>query len=260
MITVIMPMKEPGQFYQKAINSIHANFPTAEIIVVGPEVAADHDVVREHIDNGTIKFFREPQKNLYSALNLAVSKASNAQIAWINVDDEMALLTDEAKKIVLKNSSDIYAFNVEFMNEEGNTTQMIECYDSGTFGSNFRDLWYCYVNSMIVKREVMSRCPFDENFRICSDRKYLFDLARQRPSVLKINSTLVRYRRHDASLTFNSQNRFKRRENAKSINQDLHTIYIREIVRPSSINSLLVAAVRYVRNIFEPFLFFLVKK
>ncbi|WP_341486797.1 glycosyltransferase [Pararhizobium sp. A13] len=260
MISVVMPMKEPGQFYEQAVRSILTNFPDAEIIVVGPTSAGRSPVVRADIESGRILFFQEPKKNLYSAVNLAISKASSDYIAWLNVDDEMAPISDEVIAAISQGTHDIHAFNVQFIDQNGDTSSEIVCYRSGSYGARLMDTWYCYVNSMIFRKSVLQALPFDDSYRICADRKFLFDLAQLAPSVCKHSETLVRYRRHEDSLTFNSQSRFVRRTNSPAINSELREIYRGQLAAPASVRTFLVAATRYVRNLAEPALYFMVKR
>lgn len=260
MISIAMPMKEPGSFYTQAIQSVLDNFPAADIVVVGPASAERYPAVQSDIRLGRIRFYEEPKKNLYSAVNFALSKARFEYVAWLNVDDEMAKLSDVALRTISQGSFDIYAFNVEFINRTGETTIKLDCYSSGQFGTKLADTWYCYVNSMIFRRELLQAVPFNENYSICSDRKFIFDLARLGPKVLKHNEPLIRYRKHDASLTFNSNSRFNRRTNSRMINRELRQICRSEVMNPSSLRSFLVACARYTRNVFEPFLFFMVKR
>ena len=260
MISVVMPMKEPGQFYERAIESILTNFPEAEIIVVGPTSAGQSPEVRADIISGRVLFFQEPEKNLYSAVNLAVSKASSNYVAWLNVDDEMAPISNQAIAGILDGKDDIHAFNVEFINQRGDATSEIVCYRSGRYGARLMDTWYCYVNSMIFRKSILQALPFDDTYRICADRKFLFDLAKLAPTVRKHSETLVRYRRHEGSLTFNSQSRFVRRSNSRAINRELRAIYRGQLKAPASFYTFIIAATRYLRNLAEPALFFMVKR
>lgn len=260
MISVVMPVKEAGCFYAQAIQSILRNFPTAEIIVVGPSTAAHEPEIQFDIECGRIRFYEEPRKNLYSAVNLAVSQARFAYIAWLNVDDEMAELSTVAVDTIISGADEIYAFNVEFINKSGKTTKSVDCYSSGIFGNKLKDTWYCYINSMIFRKDLLLAKPFDDSYFICADRKFIFGLARLGPKVRKLSETLVRYRRHEASLTFDSQNRFARRGNSRLINRELRRIYRDELAAPASLRTFVVAATRYIRNLFEPIFFFMVKR
>lgn len=260
MISVVMPMKEPGRFYGQAIRSILDNFPGADIVVVGPAQAGKNPEVQADVAAGRIRFFEEPKKNLYSAVNLAVSEARMDYVGWLNVDDEMVPLSAAARAAIAAGTDDIHAFNVAFITQTGEIRSEVACYDTGPFGSRLGDTWYCYVNSMIFRKSVLQATPFDDSYRICADRQFLFDLARLAPRVCKHPETLVRYRRHDDSLTFNSQSRFVRRANSAAINGELRRIYRGQLAAPVSLRTFLVAALRYARNLAEPALFFMVKR
>ena len=208
-LSIVMPCLNRVQFVEAAIESILSQGISGLEIIVADGGSKDGtlDVLRRYPE---VQVVSEPDSGLYDALNKAISRASGDIVGHLNTDD---IYLPNAFKSVLE----AFATCREAQMVCGGAELAILENDGWCVTEEFPAIKYGYLdwetvlkgpiltNARFYRREFLLTCmPFNQKYKIISDREFLIRVKKENPVIKLVPQSVLQYRSHSNSLTFNN--------------------------------------------------------
>lgn len=208
-LSIVMPCLNRVNFIAEALDSIfNQNLEGIEVIIAdGGSTDGTLDVLKNYPQ---VKVFVGPDTGLYQALNKAISNSSGEIIGHLNTDDIYLPGTFKAVLDAFNSNDDVdmVCGSAELVSEiEGGKWQIKEHFDALTHAKLTWPLVLkgaILTNARFYRRGFLMQCgPFDETYKLIADREFLIKALELRPRTIPVESTVLHYRQHADSLTFN---------------------------------------------------------
>lgn len=205
LITVITPSYNRARLITHAIESVLAqSYPHIEHIVVdGGSTDSTPELVREYPH---IRFFSEPDRGMYDALNKGIERATGEIIGFLNTDDvyEKNIFLDVAEGFADDSIMAVAGRALVLNGLPGEESLVVDEYspdknsvlEDSTIGSNYFNAWFFH-------RSVFEKIgKFNIGYRIIGDGDFMLRFALSNLKYVTIDKVTYKYYQHAGSLTF----------------------------------------------------------
>ena len=205
LITVITPSYNRARLITHAIESVLAqSYPHIEHIVVdGGSTDSTPELVREYPH---IRFFSEPDRGMYDALNKGIERATGEIIGFLNTDDvyEKNIFLDVAEGFADDSIMAVAGRALVLNGLPGEESMVVDEYspdknsvlEDSTMGSNYFNAWFFH-------RSVFEKIgKFNIGYRIIGDGDFMLRFALSNLKYVTIDKVTYKYYQHAGSLTF----------------------------------------------------------
>ncbi|MCF6267617.1 MAG: glycosyltransferase [Desulfuromusa sp.] len=169
-ITIVTVTYNAERYLEKTILSIiNQDYKELEYIIVdGGSTDSTIDIIKKYQEK--ISFWvSEKDNGIYDAMNKGVKYANGAYVNFMNAGDELFdpnVCSNVFKDLPL--DADLVYGDTLFCDQNGNE-KVVKAVDS-------QDLWKAMIfnhNSLFAKKKLLSKYPFDLNYKIVADSKFI---------------------------------------------------------------------------------------
>jgi glycosyltransferase involved in cell wall biosynthesis len=207
-LTIVTPSLNRARTIEVAIQSVlrQHHWANEHIIVDGCSSDGTADILARYPH---LRVIREPDRNLYHAINKGIRAARGEVIALLNTDDTFPELAfQHAERALAGSDYDLVLGGAEFFEQEGTGTprHVLRGWAANGITEDNAIGNVTTMNAAFYRREIFDRIGvFDERFPLSSDKDFWMRLALVDLRILVIPQILYSYQRHAGSLTFSGQ-------------------------------------------------------
>ena len=196
----LLKAKRKEMFAQNVKSVQKQTYKNIEHIVIdGASTDGTVEMLEEYQKQGLIKYYSEPDKGIYDAMNKGIKKAKGKYVVCLNSDDyycndrAVELLVEKAER----ENADACCASARIIDEKDGT--LLACFpseenDNLIFGSMANHQTY------IIKTDVMKELGFyDLEYKISADTAFLLKMLQAGKKVCSIEPEIVSFRTGGAS-------------------------------------------------------------
>lgn len=204
-LSIVTPCLNRAATIGAAIESVLAQaHPSFEHIVVdGGSTDGTAEVLARHPH---LTIIREPDRNLYDAINKGLRAARGDVVGLLNSDDLYAPGSFAAAEAALADPAiDLALGGAEWFAEEAGREVVLKRLAAAAVGLTEANAisGITAMNAGFYRRALIERVGlFDDRFPLAADKDWWMRLALAAPHVATLDATIIRYRSHPGSLTF----------------------------------------------------------
>lgn len=196
MISVIIPLYNKESIIEQSLRSVLSqDYKDFEVIVVNDgSTDSSADIVRS-IHDPHIRFFEQENGGPSKARNTGVKHAKGEWIVFLDADDEFlpGALSSFMKIANSHAECDFVVTSFMVRKADGNTYRLSNCEGiiSNPFKKHCFNLLVPHTGSTMYKKELVLKCPFNENLRRYEDFDTWFRMYRQAKIIASKTVTFV---------------------------------------------------------------------
>ncbi len=205
LLSIVTPCLNRAGTIEAAIGSVLAqrHADVEHIIVDGGSTDGTAGVLARHPH---LTVLREPDRNLYDAINKGLRMARGEVVGLLNSDDLYAPGAFAAAEAALADpSTEMVIGAVEFFTEDAGREVVLRRLAGAAVGLNEANVigGITTMNAAFYRRGLLERIgPFDDRFPLAADKDFWMRLVLAAPRHVVVPDTIIRYRSHAGSLTF----------------------------------------------------------
>lgn len=212
VVSLIIPAYNAAPFIKEALDSVFAQtYRHFEVIVVNdgsPDTVALEQVLLPYRDR--IVYIQQENRGLSGARNTGLRAATGHFVALLDADDIWMpdYLAEQTKFLREHPEFDLVYCNAKFFGDSiyDGKDYMSVCPSSGEATAAAIISRRCHVFGLVTARSgILKRFGFDESLRSCEDYDCWLRLTAAGHKIGYHRKVLVRYRKHDASLSANPE-------------------------------------------------------
>lgn len=187
--------------FRQCVKSVHnQTYPNIEHIVIdGASKDGTLNLLQEYQDKGWIKYYSEPDKGIYDAMNKGILKAKGKYVVCLNSDDFYC--NNKAVELLVKKAeetdADACCGGSKIIDEDGKIINLLwkaELTNYIIFGQ-----MACH-QTFLIKTDVMKELGlYDLKYKISSDTAFMYKMLQNAKKIVIVRSVLINYRLGGAS-------------------------------------------------------------
>ena len=200
-----MPVYNAEKYIEQAIRSVmHQDYPIWELIIVDDgSNDSTPDLIHQFADP-RIKYFKQENKGVSSARNLALTKTSGDFICFLDADDLMTKNSISSRLLIFDEHPELSIVGGSQEQKNETLSKSLKYQRPGFWGNPFRELLRlnpeCFINcgTWMVRASVAAAGKFPEGITHGEDLVY-FLLVSKNVEIGYTMEVAQIYRRHDSS-------------------------------------------------------------
>lgn len=201
LVTIITPsfnLLKDGRkewFIQNLESVRNQTYPNIEHIVIdGASTDGTIELLKEYQDKGWIKYYSEPDKGIYDALNKGIIKANGKYVVCLNSDDyycNTRAVEYEVSKLEENNADACYANAIRV---KPDTLEKMSDWNGEDYFIPFIDCFPCH-QTFMIKTEVMKELGlYKTKYRVSADNEFFQKLLRFNKKFVSIDVDIISFR------------------------------------------------------------------
>lgn len=184
MISIITVCYNAEHVMEQTIRSVlEQTYPHMEYLIIdGASTDGTGAIVRPYVERGVLKWYSEPDRGIYDAMNKGVKKATGDYLYFLNAGDTLydAGVMERLAARCRPSRAEVLYGSITYVHPDGHTEQRI-------YGKSCGKLIYDLTGDCINHQAVLAhRACFDiaqfdaAHYRICADREWMLRLKKKK--------------------------------------------------------------------------------
>lgn len=213
-ISIITVCYNAERVIEQTIRSvIEQTYPHLEYLIIdGASTDGTAEVVRRYAEEMPIRWYSEPDKGIYDAMNKGVRKASGDYLYFLNAGDTLfdpGVMQRMAARCTPTRAEVLYG-SITYVHPDGHTERRM-------YGSSCGRLIYYLTGDCINHQAILAHracfryAQFDtEHYRICADRDWMLRLKKRKIPFVPTGEMMVYYSLDENSASIKNKEDYQR--------------------------------------------------